>query len=984
MPRSSFKDINLIPFSSNFVRREKTWNYLLEKIEVSEANGEFPLVHIGGIPGTGKTLLTGHFARELGRPIWIGVGKGMFQDEKSILIEIGLILKDFYHRPEFHQYYATNIANELPGTYRTITHRTLAKCLNQDDYVLCVDNFHLIEQQDEIIELIHSLVRLTEANRKTEQSKFKAIILVSEKKPPSALGQVIEKHLEGFGEVWQTADLVKSRLRHAEITSEQIELLHEKTEGHPGVIELFVLYLILLTNQELQKILSNMSQILVDLSEQQAIRDYLLERISDNLLPPQRKILEIISLLRQPFNLQDAWEIIKQIDRKYNFDELYLLRRQYFIKLVKDPEVGTNFYHMHSLLRDHFVHGISSGDKNHIHDLAAKYFASQEEYCRSAEHLINKGNVEEAVRILINPENRYRVYSDGNIGVYYEILSNLDEREFWNQPKLLQAIHTRKGDAHEVTSKYVSALNSYFQAMQFCAENDVLQKAELFRKLGWVYQRLAKWEDSLEMYNQGLALVESHFGDKKLDRELLLEKGRQLIQLGHVYFKQLDYARASKCCSEGMKLLDSAISNTTKEEIKKIFRYQAQGNLFWGLIHHGQGDYLDAMGRFEKAMELYKDIEDDYGICQTNLYLGMVYGAIDENLIRAKPYLSEAIKESQKLSLLKVEADCYRQKAKIEIITGNYEDAREDMWHSIEIQQQIEATGDLAWSRNTLANIHFLVGDLNKAREEWEIARKLFEGNGSTNDIVGIEANLAFLDKLRGDFKSARDIWENGLDFSRRNKDHEWELEFLISLLELDLFVDLDSARLKQKIISCKDKANNPGYRRHFIRITYLESQYHLEAGRISKSLELLNECCDEINTVFFQSYYPALLLRSEVYMLLDETDNANRALQSSMQFLSKYENLNMISGRIERARGLALIGEDLELAKNALEKSISLFENIGAPLFAAGTQYKAGRLLKHYGRREEGNRYLNRALLFFEKGKMRARVDNIHQLMID
>lgn len=974
-----FREINIVPYISDFIPREKTKAFLLEQIQQQEVRGEIPLVHIGGLPGTGKSTFAGHFAKEIGKPIWIGVGQGAYYDQKSILGEIGIILKEFYHKPEFYRHFSQNIANEIPNEIRTITYGTLTRCLNQDNYILCIDNFNLIEHQVEVIDLITSIVRITNSNRKTKKSKLKAVILISENKP--VFERTIDIQLEGFGSISQTEKFLKNRMGSDAIKKEQIGILHEKTEGHPGIIDLFILFLKMLPPQNVGKTLNDLMNVLEDIHEITKVKDFILNRIDHKLNVSQKFVLEVVSLLRQPFRLKDAREILNFLNNDDNIEDLMLLRKFYFIRQASEPDYGSGYYHMHKLLRDYFAKLLPSTKINTIHDKAALHFINQEDYFKAGEHYIKGNNLENAARILIKPDNRDKIYARGNIGLYYELLNTFKDKDFRNQQELLRAIYTRKGDALEVMSDYSNALNCYLNALEFCREKEGLCRVELLRKLGWVYQRLSKWDDSIDMYQQGLDITASH-QSHKLSTDFQLEEGRIRVQLGFVYFKKLEFPTAIDNCNKGITLLVNSQEEERSLSSIKIQRYLAQGHLFLGLIHHGEGKYELALEYFEKAMNLYKDIEDDYGVCQTNLYLGMALGSLDRNFSRASFYLEQAYQDSKNLSFSKIEGDYFRQKAKIRLSLGEFEEAIEDMKSSIAIQERIEAHHDLAWSHNTLGNIYFSIGELIKAEEKWNKAKLLFENNNSTNDLIGIKANLAVLKKLRGDFQSARADWEDGLKHVKRVGDQDWEITFLINLIELDLFTEVNTKRVKEEINECKKRTASPGFENFKSRVLYLNALYHLEGGRIEKSLETIDECCSQLYIDYFENYYLALLLRVELFVLLGQIERAQKALDKALQYLGKRAQLRMIAGRIERARSLILTKKDHKASLLVANKSIELFSEIGAPLLAAGTQYKVGRALKRGEEGMGGNLYLKEALSFFQISKAKARVNSILKIL--
>lgn len=561
-------------------------------------------------------------------------------------------------------------------------------------------------------------------------------------------------------------------------------------------------------------------------------------------------------------------------------------------------------------------------------------------------------------------------------------------------------VYERIGDAAEVSSDYATALENYTEALNICPEKNILKRAELLRKLGWSYQRIPQWSISLEMYQQAMNILEGG-----TDPKHKLEIGRSKIQMGHVYSKKIEYEKALDLCNDGINILNKFLEEG-KNNLESVERYLAQGHLFRGLVYFGQGKYNLALNDFEEAMRLYKHDEDDYGVCQTNLYLGMAHGSLDTNHVQANEFLDQAYKDSKRLSFLKIEGDYHRQKAKLlmkirsldsaninpdrsvnyqEFVDAkavNLDEAILELQQAIDLQKRIDSIYDMAWSHNTLAICHYSLGDYDIAKSEWLKAKDLLIKSESINDIKAIDANLAFLDKIKGDFRNPRKAWQEGLSFARKNNDHEWELDALISLLELDLFTENNRSKVKEKIAECKTKSNLPGFERHQIRIQYLEGLYHLDGENFEKSLEVIEGCCINKNSIYFDVYYPHILQRIELFVLLKKPENAKTAFEDAVRYLSKYQSKRMFLARIERARSLYHISSNTDFALKAADESVKLFSEIGAPLFAAGTQHKVGRALKYYGYANLAENLLKESLLFFENNRMSAKGALIRKLL--
>jgi hypothetical protein len=254
----------------------------------------------------------------------------------------------------------------------------LLSSLENKNYVLFFDNYHVVENKD-----IHDIF-----------SRFKdmlrgSTIVITTRNPPPFVSQIdrvkkkiTEESIEGFD-----LDSTKEYLEQmgVDISSEQLIELDKRMGGHPLSLLMFAS---LEDEMDVNMILDNLPKT--------GIEKYLYDEIYKRLNDNEQRVLEAISIFRTPVTLKACVSVSKGENIKktlISLEEKLLAKRK------------EKLYYLHDLIRDFSYNLID--DPKEYHRLAGKYYAqlekTPENILETTYHMIKDTGVvnDEVVKYLI-------------------------------------------------------------------------------------------------------------------------------------------------------------------------------------------------------------------------------------------------------------------------------------------------------------------------------------------------------------------------------------------------------------------------------------------------------------------------------------------------------------------------------------------------------------------------------------------------------
>lgn len=961
---------NIIPSTDPFLGRADELNELMSLVEVQRKAGKLPLICVEGLPLVGKSVLVGELAKRLGKPVWVGVSHGSFENTVSIIGHIGLVLESVYSDQTILNLLSANYKSGLPDAVVFPNVANIAAVLNTKEYVLCIDNFHKIHEDGDISFLLNQIQRLSES---TDDRKLRAIILTSE--TITSLEGISGYELLGFSKPEFTKNMVEAN--GFSLPANQLALLHEKTEGYPGLVQLFLNYMSTLDQEKIQRALIDLFAQLEKLHEIDQVKRLFLKRIDENVDEGDREALATLAVLKQPFKSEIGVAVLENSGVKQAENRISQLWKKLFINSGPSKATLAGAYYLHSLLRDHFGGNRNSKARKDNNRSAAAVFMSNKDYVSAAYHYQEAGMAKEAAELFTEAPYREYIYELGLTQVI-DVLERFRASDFGHDTNTWVDLCTILGDAYELTSQYGQAFEVYQQGLDACEER--LCAWKLLRRIGWIKTRQANWDEAIKVYTDGITeILLTHEGER-MPEKVETELSRFRSQLGHVHYMLLDYPKAIEFCSQGLKYFEESLPKVADEEKRRVREYCGQANQYLGLAYLGSGQYALAENCFNRALEHYRFGGNQYPECQILLYLGTVHAYSGSDKQTAFADFEDALKKGEKFNSPALRAEYHWRRGLLYSNTGSFRDAESEYSIALQDYISIEDKYHSGIIHNSIANMMSVQGKLLDAKSNWEQARNYFDGTGADKTKIAIIGNLAYLKKLEGDFDGARADWKWAQKETRKIQSDIWEMNFKLNLLELDLYVN-GRKDLKKRIEEAKNQTLTLKYEREHTQAIYIEALSFLDSGNFSDALNILNHICNLENTINYEDSLRSYFTRPEVYLLLGDLKRAIDSFAQAVLFTQEWEHFPHIRGRLLRVKGLiSLFQKDL-IATDELDESASIFNDMGAQLYGAGTYFKAARLLNAYGNSKAADKFIEKCLPFFIKSGSLERVRIIREM---
>jgi hypothetical protein len=298
---------------------------------------------IQGIAGIGKTQLAAKLQQNI-KDEYITFWKKL--RDVDTFDSVSRTLAGFLRKngdPELAEYI------EGGTTDHDIVLNILLRSLENKNYVLFFDNYHVVENKE-----IHDLFKQFK-----DRLKGSTIVITTRNPPPfvspidRVKKKITEESIEGFD-----LDSTREYLEQmgVDVSPEQLSEIDKRMRGHPASLSMFVS---LADEMAVEEILENLPET--------DIWDYLYEEIYERLKKDEKRVLKAMSVFRTPVTSEACVYVAQGEDVK---DTLRSFKKKL---LVKQNE---KLYYLHDLVRDFSYSRID--DPKEYHRLAGKYYAQLE------------------------------------------------------------------------------------------------------------------------------------------------------------------------------------------------------------------------------------------------------------------------------------------------------------------------------------------------------------------------------------------------------------------------------------------------------------------------------------------------------------------------------------------------------------------------------------------------------------------------------
>jgi predicted ATPase len=335
--------------------------------------------------------------------------------------------------------------------------------------------------------------------------------------------------------------------------------LYQDTEGNPFFIFEVIRSLfeegILYRDEhgwstDLKEFVTNYAQLPIPPSMREVIQARLnrLDEIS-------HQVLETAAVFRQQF----YFTTIKRACDRSEDEALDAFDRLLRAQLIKEVEVGikgSSYDFNHDKIREVAYQQMSGARRQQVHRRVGEALEIEyrhrldEVVSQLAHHFTAGGDREKALRYSIKAGDRAReLYANEEAIAYYQRALELAESE-----EELVTIYEGFGDVYALVGKHHKAIESYKAVLDRVGDGlDKRRVAEIYRKIGRVYERNGGRELALEHYGIGRRILESDGPSLEMVR---LDSGIAFLSI-----RQGQYEEATGLCQRSLEMLEKLPEN---------------------------------------------------------------------------------------------------------------------------------------------------------------------------------------------------------------------------------------------------------------------------------------------------------------------------------------------------------------------------------------------------------------------------------------
>lgn len=322
-------------------------------------------------------------------------------------------------------------------------------------------------------------------------------------------------------------------------------------------------------------------------------------------------------------------------------------------------------------------------------------------HIKELENVLDKTSGNDKFKIL---DQLSQVYEKISVKKSIEYTLQLLNYLQYAKPKSKKAeIYIRLGDLYNQNDEYEKAHTYYHTGLELSksSKNDK-KKAELYNSIGQVCYLLTNYDQALEYY----------LGSLKIREEIHDKKGiaNSLNTVGNIYFQLRNYDRSLEYYEKSLK-----IRQQLKDDIDIGKSYNNIGNIYSTLK-----DYQKAIDNYDAALKLY-DKGGEHKL-RASVYnnVGIIYrekGELNEALDSFKKSLKIARKEGLAYNI----ANTSNEAARTYVQLKKYSDAEENLKTALEKAKKLNARNVIQESYQILAELYYEKKDYAKAYEHYKL-----------------------------------------------------------------------------------------------------------------------------------------------------------------------------------------------------------------------------------------------------------------------
>ena len=705
--------LEALPKISGFVGREEEVASYLAQL------GHDGLVVLGGPPRVGKTWLgvriATQYQRESRKVFYHRFLVGSNDNFWALVQGLAEFLSRNGHgRAKAFIAHLMDSAPEMVNARIRDAQLVVLEELAQDDFLLCLDNLHRVDDVPSIGSF------LTELGRRVEETSRPKMIGMSRTRPRFADELALDfVPVEGF-----TREGVGLFLSEQSIylQDDLVTELFELTGGSPG----FLHDLLPSIRHAFEEEDAGAMRELFRRIRQTDRRQYVQWFFDRDIGTQERGLLTALSVPRKPVDHAAVGALLADEGFQGMNQVVETLVREY---IISESELGELW--LHDVLQEFYANKLERDlrMKQRLNRNLARYYEQQQDYLEAAYHYSEVDEVE--------GHNKSAQLLCDNLSVLIRSgqgKATLNQLERFAPQHLCRRMWLRtqeaQGDLSVLLGHYPRAIELYEAVLKETQEGEIIlaprQKADLRRKLGKVYERQGKTRDALREYGSGLKELTED--DKSIERtRLLKDKAWSLTRSG-------EDESALKLCQEALELVEPSWDQIVLGELYHVFAD----------IYLRRDDLQKAERYVEQSLDVFSQAGDDYNLAKAFDFQGRVRRARGDSAGALQAY-EEALRLHERLGHKRGIAGAHNNIARVYSEEQSCDRTEEHLEKALGLFRELGDSYGTELALLNLAETRFMKKDLCSALSNcWEA----FEIQALIEDEIGMADVLKLLDKM--------------------------------------------------------------------------------------------------------------------------------------------------------------------------------------------------------------------------------------------
>ncbi len=706
-----------IPRLEHFIGREATLAYFRQRLQTDH------MAIICGMAGVGKTALAAELAseRQKGGPVlWMSFRRGRNTSLEAALEALGLAMAA-QGRSDFWRFHQSKQRTDKPPS-QTVQIRYLISLLEQAGYTVCLDDAHWAASDPGLQDLLMAL--------RQSAALGKLWLIVTARETPAFASGLSYAPLAGLS-LADTQQLL-ARAGLGWIWDPLVDRLHQRTEGHPALLNLFIAWV---RNQGLTAAAgaegaARVRRFIETMEQAPDVRHYLLRDVYDSLSPVEQHFVHFVSAVRIPFD-ENAPGLAAILADEGLSDVVAILDSLVDKHLATRLE-GENRIAFHGLIRDYFYSRFKGRieDQMRLHRRLGDYYAREGgDYLEAAYHFCQAQRYDRATDLLVS--NVEMLHNRGQSRQALEQIESITSNQV--DPRRWQALCRTRADLYLSLGEYELALAQFREVLE-AGEGTwgPDERVDLLRKMGRACERRGETDQALAYLHAGHeALVAANGGGQSLVAVRLYGL------LGWIYIRlKGDYETGRHYSEQALSIIDERLkSSPGVDERAQLRKEQAWIYNSLGVMAAQQSHFRQALDYFSRSLAIRESLQDTYGVAICHSNLGGLYVYIGDP-VRAIEHSRRCLEIAEAMGDLEAVQRVLSNLGEGYVLHGEFDLARQCAVRCLDLAAQSSNDHNIAAANDTLGWAYYHMGDYSQAEACYCTALEIRRDH--TGEIDGI------------------------------------------------------------------------------------------------------------------------------------------------------------------------------------------------------------------------------------------------------